>query len=70
MTTQPSGWPREGARPTIVVYVWPVTRPTPEAVRDGIAAPVVRVDGRPVGDGRPGPITRRLVDAFRRATRG
>lgn len=28
-------------------------------------APVVRVDGRPVGDGRPGPITKRLHGAFR-----
>jgi len=32
--------------------------------------PVVRIDGRVVGDGKPGPITRRLADAFRRATRG
>jgi branched-chain amino acid aminotransferase len=29
-------------------------------------SPVVRIDGRPVGDGQPGPITRRLLDAFRR----
>ncbi len=29
-------------------------------------SPVVRIDGRPVGDGKPGPITRRLLDAFRR----
>lgn len=29
--------------------------------------PVVRVDDRPVADGRPGPITRRLADAYRRA---
>ncbi len=28
-------------------------------------APVVRVDGRPVGDGRPGPMTKRLHGAFR-----
>ena len=27
-------------------------------------APVVRVDGRPVGDGRPGPVTRRLREAY------
>ncbi|MBC7174458.1 MAG: aminotransferase class IV [Polyangiaceae bacterium] len=27
-------------------------------------APVVRVDGRPIGDGRPGPITRALHAAF------
>lgn len=32
--------------------------------------PVVRIDGRAVGDGTPGPITRRLAEAFRRATRG
>lgn len=27
--------------------------------------PVVEVDGRQIGDGRPGPVTRRLVEAFR-----
>lgn len=27
--------------------------------------PVVRADGRPIGDGRPGPLTRRLHAAFR-----
>jgi D-alanine transaminase len=27
--------------------------------------PVVRLDGRPVGDGRPGPVCRRLAAAFR-----
>lgn len=27
--------------------------------------PVTRVEGRPVGDGQPGPITRRLQEAFR-----
>jgi branched-chain amino acid aminotransferase len=27
--------------------------------------PVVRVDDRPIGDGRPGPITKRLIEAFR-----
>jgi D-alanine transaminase len=31
--------------------------------------PVVRVDGRPVGDGKPGPVTRRLQEAFREAVR-
>jgi D-alanine transaminase len=31
--------------------------------------PVVRVDGRPIGDGRPGPITRRLQEAYREAVR-
>jgi D-alanine transaminase len=32
--------------------------------------PVVRIDGHVIGDGKPGPITRRLAAAFRRATRG
>ena len=27
--------------------------------------PIVRVDGAAIGDGRVGPITRRLIDAFR-----
>ena len=31
--------------------------------------PVVRVDGQPIGDGRPGPVTRRLIEAYGRATR-
>lgn len=31
--------------------------------------PVVRLDGRRVGDGRPGPVTRRLQAAFARAVR-
>jgi branched-chain amino acid aminotransferase len=26
--------------------------------------PVVRVDGRPVGDGRPGPVTREIARRF------
>ena len=26
--------------------------------------PVTTVDGRPIGDGKPGPVTRRLTDAF------
>jgi len=30
--------------------------------------PVVRVDGRPIGDGKPGPVTRRLMEAFRELT--
>jgi D-alanine transaminase len=29
--------------------------------------PVATVDGQPVGDGRPGPVTRRLQEAYRRA---
>jgi D-alanine transaminase len=32
--------------------------------------PVVKIDGHVVGEGKPGPITQRLADAFRRATRG
>ena len=30
--------------------------------------PVVRVDSRPVGDGKPGPVTLRLLEAFRHLT--
>ena len=33
-------------------------------------SPVVRIDDRPVGDGKPGPITRRLLEAFRRRAHG
>jgi len=32
--------------------------------------PVVRIDKRPIGDGVPGPITKRLAEEFRRRTRG
>ena len=32
--------------------------------------PVVRVDGRPIGGGRPGPWTLRLLEAFRRRASG
>jgi branched-chain amino acid aminotransferase len=31
--------------------------------------PVVRIDGRQIGDGRPGPITKRLAEEFHRRTR-
>jgi branched-chain amino acid aminotransferase len=31
--------------------------------------PVVAVDGRPIGAGRPGPVTRRLLEAFRARVR-
>jgi branched-chain amino acid aminotransferase len=31
--------------------------------------PVVKVDGRTIGSGRPGPVTRRLIDAFHELTR-
>src|SRR5262249_20081273 len=34
----------------------------------GELAPVTRVDGRTIGDGRPGPVTRRLSDLFREQT--
>ncbi|MCC2671125.1 MAG: branched-chain amino acid aminotransferase/4-amino-4-deoxychorismate lyase [Armatimonadetes bacterium] len=34
----------------------------------GELAPVVRLDGRPIGDGNPGPMTRRLSDLFRALT--
>jgi len=29
------------------------------------AIPVVKVDGRPIGDGKPGPITKKIIEAFR-----
>lgn len=32
--------------------------------------PVLRLDGRPVGDGTPGPVTRRLFDLFARHVQG
>ncbi|TPG53123.1 D-amino-acid transaminase [Roseomonas nepalensis] len=32
--------------------------------------PVLAVDGRPVGDGQPGPVTRRLFDLFARHVKG
>jgi branched-chain amino acid aminotransferase len=32
--------------------------------------PVVKVDGRPIGDGTPGPISRDLQERFRKLTRG
>jgi len=32
--------------------------------------PILRVDGAPVGDGRPGPVTRRLFDLFARHVQG
>jgi D-alanine transaminase len=31
--------------------------------------PVVHIDGQPVGDGRPGPVTRRLQEAYAKAIR-
>lgn len=35
---------------------------------NAFVTPVVRVDGAPVGDGTPGPVTRALRDAYRAAT--
>ncbi|WP_342303910.1 branched-chain-amino-acid transaminase [Methanolobus sp. ZRKC5] len=32
------------------------------------AAPLVKVDGRPIGDGKPGPITKKMVEVFDRVT--
>jgi branched-chain amino acid aminotransferase len=32
-------------------------------------SPVTSIDGRPVGDGRPGPVTARLLDGYRRRAR-
>jgi branched-chain amino acid aminotransferase len=32
--------------------------------------PVVRIDKRPIGTGRPGPVTKQLAEAFHRLTRG
>ena len=32
--------------------------------------PVVRIDKRPIGTGKPGPVTKQLAEAFRRLTRG
>lgn len=43
-----------------------------EAFLTGTAAeviPIVRLDGREIGDGKPGPVTARLIDAFRARTR-
>ena len=34
----------------------------------GELAPVLRVDGRPIGDGNPGPMSRRLTELFRALT--
>ena len=31
--------------------------------------PVVRIDKRPIGEGKPGPVTKRLAEEFRRRTR-
>ncbi len=32
--------------------------------------PITQIDGRPIGNGRPGPVTMRLVEAFRQKTGG
>jgi D-alanine transaminase len=31
--------------------------------------PIVRVDGQPVGDGQPGPLTWRMQEAYQQAVR-
>ena len=31
--------------------------------------PVTKIDGRAVGHGQPGPVTKRLIEAFRRYVR-
>jgi branched-chain amino acid aminotransferase len=31
---------------------------------------VTRIDGRPIGNAQPGPITRKLLEAFKKLTRG
>ncbi|NLJ37908.1 MAG: branched-chain-amino-acid transaminase [Candidatus Atribacteria bacterium] len=44
-----------------------------EAFFTGTAAeitPIVEVDGRPIGDGKPGPVTRQLQEVFFRVVRG
>jgi branched-chain amino acid aminotransferase len=51
-------------RPFTLYDVWAAD----EAFITGTAAeigPVVEVDGRPIGDGRPGKITKKLMKAFR-----
>jgi branched-chain amino acid aminotransferase len=43
-----------------------------EAFLTGTAAeiiPVVKADGRPIGTGKPGPITMRMISRFREITR-
>jgi len=32
--------------------------------------PVVEVDGRPIGDGRPGPTTKKLAELYAKVVRG
>jgi branched-chain amino acid aminotransferase len=32
--------------------------------------PVIKLDGRPIGDGKPGPVFKRLLEAFRKLVRG
>ena len=32
--------------------------------------PVIKADGRTIGDGKPGPITTRMIARFREITRG
>ena len=43
-----------------VLFFPPLTGTTVEVL------PVIRVDGQPVGSGKPGPVTQKLQAAFRR----
>jgi len=61
----------------IPVWEGPLTRHdlyvADECFLTGTAAevvPVTSLDGRPIGTGKPGPITLRLLEAFRKLTRG
>jgi D-alanine transaminase len=36
----------------------------------GAAVPVVSIDGKPVGDGKPGPVTRRIAELYARRSAG
>jgi branched-chain amino acid aminotransferase len=67
----------ELARETLPVVLEPVTLDElPELTESFISStsrgilPVVRIDGRPVGDGRPGPVTRALMPALERHIEG
>ena len=64
------------ARPSIEVHEIPLTKHdvyvADECFLTGTAAevvPVVKVDSRTIGTGKPGPITRDLEERFKRLTR-
>ena len=41
-------------------------------VKDGAnvhVIPVTKIDGRPIGSGQPGPLTKRILDAFHKMVR-